>query len=135
MSSIPSSRGCPTHCRILQYIFPCQKAFRQIWSCYHLCRCQLIKQTTTLVDARRRLNLSHHCSMEVSNKVGSHSCLLPDTSLQSFHEVLWRCHPIWRHQSVCKISHGHAWLRDSVRRIDVSRPGQLHPGGMHSKSC
>ena len=120
MPSLPSSRGCRNHCRIHQSIFPCQEAFRWISSCYHLCRCRSIQQTTTPVDARRRLNPSHHCSMEVRNKVGTHSCLLPDTSLQSFHDVLWRCHPFSQHQSVYKISHGNAWLRDSVRRIDVS---------------
>ena len=119
MPSLPSSRGCRNHCRIHQSIFPCQEAFQRISSCYHLCRCRSIQQTTTPVDARRRLNPSHHCSMEVRNKVRSHSCLLPDTSLQSFHEVLWRCHPVSRHQSVHKISHGNTWLRDSVRRIDV----------------
>ena len=41
-------------------------------------------------------------------------------------------HPISLHQSVHKISHGIAWLRDCIRNI-VSHPGRLHPEGMYTK--
>ena len=55
--------------------------------------------------------------MEVHNQVRSHVCLLPDTSIQDYHEVLWCCNPILQHQIVHKISHGNAWLRDYCRNF------------------
>ena len=70
--------------------------------------------------------------MEVHNTVRSHMFLLPDTSIQGFHEVLWYCHAILWHESVHKISHGIARLRDCIRNI-VSCPGRLHPEGMYTK--
>ena len=113
-------------------ILACQKVIWGISSRYRLCQSWLIQQTSTLVVARRRLHPSHYFSMEVHNTVRSHVFLLPDTSIQGFHEVLWCCHPISWHQSVQKISHGIAWLRDCIRDI-VSRPGRLHPEGMYTK--
>ena len=73
-----------------------------------------------LMLAKRRLHPLHYCFMEVHNQVRSHVCLLPDTSIQGCHEVLWCCHPISQHQSVHKISHVNAWLRDCCRNIIVS---------------
>ena len=70
--------------------------------------------------AKRQLHPFHYCFMEVCNQVRSHVCLLPDTSIQGCYEVLWCCHPISRHQSVHKISHGNAWLRDCCRNIIVA---------------
>ena len=87
-----------------------------------------------LILAKHQLHPLHYCFMEVHNQVRSHVCLLPDTSIQGCHEVLCCCHPISRHQSVHKISHVNAWLRDCCRNI-MSRPGQLHLEGMYSKAC
>ena len=70
--------------------------------------------------------------MEVHNTVRSHVFLLPDTSVQGFHEILWCCHPISWHQSVHNISHLTALLRDCITNI-VSCPGRLHPEGMYTK--
>ena len=70
--------------------------------------------------AKRRLHPLHYCFMEVHNQVRSHVCLLPDTSIQGYHEVLWCCHPISQHHSVHKISHGNSWLRECCRYIIVT---------------
>ena len=45
------------------------------------------------------------------------------------------CHLVSRRQGVHKIRHGNAWLRDHIRRINVSRPGLLHAAGLRSKAC
>ena len=73
-----------------------------------------------LMLTKRWLHPLHYCFMEVHNQVRSHVCLLPDTSIQGCYEVLWCCHPISRHQSVHKISHGNAWLRDCCGNIIVA---------------
>ena len=116
----------------LNLILACQKIIWGISSRYRLCQSWLLQQTSTLVVARRRLNPSHYFSMEVHNTVRSRVFLLPDTSIQGFHEVLWCCHAISWHQSVHKISHGIARLRDCIRNF-VSCPGRLHPEGMYTK--
>lgn len=116
----------------LNLILACQKVIWGISSCYRLCQSWLIQQTSTLVVARRRLHPSHYFSMEVHNTVRSHVFLLPDTSIQGFHEILWCCHPISWHQSVHKISHGITLLRDCIRNI-VSSPGRLLSEGMYTK--
>ena len=69
---------------------------------------------------KRRLHPLHYYFIEVHNQVRSHVCLLPDTSIQGCYEVLWCCHPISRHQSVHKISHGNVWLRDCCGNIIVA---------------
>ena len=73
-----------------------------------------------LMLTKRWLHPFHYCFMEVHNQVRSHVCLLPDTSIQGCYEVLWCCHPISRHQSVHKISHGNVWLRDCCGNIIVA---------------
>ena len=88
-----------------------------------------------LMLAKRRLHPLHYCFMEVHNQVRSHVCLLPDTSIQGYHEVLWCCHPISRHQSVHK---GHPWQCLAQRllwKYYCCVLGNFIQKGCYSKAC
>ena len=61
-------------------------------------------------------------------------CLLPNTTIKSFHEVLQHCHPISWHQSVHQIRHGHARLLNCIREIDVPCSWRIPTRRMCSKT-